>query len=303
MRYADDIVCGFEHEAEAKALLADLKARMETFALSLHPEKTRLIEFGRSAAESRKRRSLGKPETFTFLGFTHICDRTHRGKFLLERKTRRDRMRAKLKAIKTQLRFKMHEPIPVQGRWLGQVVRGYFASETCSYLFHRVEYAPFGERECLEMLTPYDTGKASRSPRSAIDRDVPAIIYWLYNGYVMYEMSAAQLDSTFFALADPTRRAILGRLAAGDATVGELTEPFAISQPAISRHLKVLEHAGLIRRARDAQRRPCRLELKPMMEACAWLERYRDRWESAYQRLDALLAFEADPSEHSQIVQ
>ncbi len=126
VRYADDIVCGFEHEEEAKAFLADLEARMEAFALSLHPEKTRLIEFGHSAVENRKRRGLGKPETFTFLGFTHICGRTHRGNFLLERKTRRDRMRLKLKAIKAQLRLKMHEPIPAQGRWLGQVVRGYF---------------------------------------------------------------------------------------------------------------------------------------------------------------------------------
>ena len=100
---------------------------METFALSLHPQETRLIEYGRVAAENRKRRGLGKPETFTFLGFAQICGRTHRGKFLLERKTRRDRMRAKLKAIKAQLRLKMHEPIPAQGRWLGQIVRGYFA--------------------------------------------------------------------------------------------------------------------------------------------------------------------------------
>jgi RNA-directed DNA polymerase len=126
VRYADDVVCGFEHEADAKAFLADLKARMETFALSLHPEKTRLIEFGRSAAENRKRRGLGKPETFTFLGFTHICGRTRRGTFLLKRKTRRDRMRARLKAVKDQLRHKMHEPVLQQGRWLGRVVRGYF---------------------------------------------------------------------------------------------------------------------------------------------------------------------------------
>ncbi len=110
----------------------------------------------------------------------------------------------------------------------------------------------------------------------------------------MYDISAGQLDATFFALADPTRRAILGRLACGEASVAELTAPFAISQPAISRHLKVLEHAGLIRRARDAQRRPRRLELKPMMEACAWIERYRDRWESAYQRLDSLLTLEGE---------
>ncbi len=105
-------------------------------------------------------------------------------------------------------------------------------------------------------------------------------------------MNAQRLDATFFALADPTRRAILGRLASGDASVAELTAPFGISQPAISRHLKVLEKAGLIRRSRDAQRRPCRLELKPMMEARAWMERYREHWETAYQRLDGFLADE-----------
>ncbi len=105
-------------------------------------------------------------------------------------------------------------------------------------------------------------------------------------------MDAHRLDATFFALADPTRRAILGRLASGEASVAELTEPFGISQPAISRHLKVLEKAGLIRRSRDAQRRPCRLEPKAMMEANAWIEHYRELWERAYQRLDVLLADE-----------
>jgi DNA-binding transcriptional ArsR family regulator len=103
----------------------------------------------------------------------------------------------------------------------------------------------------------------------------------------------AQLDAIFFALADPTRRAILSRLASGEASVAELTKPFTMSQPAVSRHLKVLEGAGLIRRGRDAQRRPCRLEVGPMMEACAWIERYRERWERVYERLDGLLAADA----------
>jgi len=98
-----------------------------------------------------------------------------------------------------------------------------------------------------------------------------------------------QLDTTFHALADPTRRAILARLAGGEASVTELAEPFAMSQPAISKHLKVLEKAGLIRRGRDAQRRPCRLEAKPLHEANMWIERYRDLWEATYERLDALL--------------
>ena|SRR5437868_3034756 len=99
----------------------------------------------------------------------------------------------------------------------------------------------------------------------------------------------AVLDATFAALADPTRRAILARLTRGDASVGELAAPFDMSQPAISRHLKVLERAGLITRGQDAQRRPRRLEAKPMAVATEWLERYREFWEGNYQRLDALL--------------
>ena len=98
-----------------------------------------------------------------------------------------------------------------------------------------------------------------------------------------------RLDATFAALADPTRRAILMRLATGEASVLELAEPFDMSQPAISKHLKVLERAGLISRGRDAQRRPCRIEAVPLAEANEWLERYRELWEAAYQRLDALL--------------
>ena len=94
---------------------------------------------------------------------------------------------------------------------------------------------------------------------------------------------------TFAALADPTRRAILARLALGEASVMELAEPFAMSQPAISKHLKVLERAGLISRSRDAQRRPCRLEARPLAEATEWLEKYRQYWETSFQRLDALL--------------
>jgi DNA-binding transcriptional ArsR family regulator len=102
-------------------------------------------------------------------------------------------------------------------------------------------------------------------------------------------MNANQLDATFAALADPTRRAILARLAAGDASVMELAAPFAMSQPAISRHLKVLELAGLISRSRDAQRRPCRLEAQPLARATEWLERYRRNWERSFGRLDVLL--------------
>ena len=126
VRYADDFIVGFQHESDARRFLDALRQRLEEFALTLHPEKTRLIEFGRFAAETRKRRGLGKPETFNFLGFTFICGKSRRGKFLVKRKSRRDRMRAKLKEIKQALRRRMHQPIPGQGKWLGQVVSGYF---------------------------------------------------------------------------------------------------------------------------------------------------------------------------------
>lgn len=102
-------------------------------------------------------------------------------------------------------------------------------------------------------------------------------------------MRADQLDHTFAALADPTRRAILARLALGEASVNELAAPFAMSQPAISKHLKVLERAGLISRGRDAQRRPCRIDAEPLAEANGWLENYRSLWEVRFQRLDDLL--------------
>jgi len=111
----------------------------------------------------------------------------------------------------------------------------------------------------------------------------------LYNAVVVENMNPWSLDVTFAALADPTRRAILARLALSDASVTELAEPFEMSQPAISKHLKVLERAGLISRGHDAQRRPRRLVAKPLAEATEWLENYRQFWERRFQRLDALL--------------
>ena len=127
VRYADDLAVGFEHEGDARRFLDAMRERLGEFALSLHPDKTRLIEFGRFAAVDRKRCGLGKPETFAFLGFTFICGKSRQGPFQLHRKTRRDRMRAKLKDIKAELRRRMHQPIPTQGLWLKQVVTGHFA--------------------------------------------------------------------------------------------------------------------------------------------------------------------------------
>ena len=124
---ATRLVVGFEHESDARRFWDAMRKRLEEFSLSLHPDKTRLIEFGRHAADRRAQRGLGKPETFKFLGFIFICGRSRKGRFLLKRKSRRDRMRAKLSEIKEELRRRMHQPIPEQGRWLAQVVRGYFA--------------------------------------------------------------------------------------------------------------------------------------------------------------------------------
>jgi RNA-directed DNA polymerase len=127
VRYADDIVVGFEHEVDARRFWDAMRNRLQEFSLTLHPAKTRLIEFGRHVAARRAKAGLGKPETFNFLGFTFICGRSMRGnKFQIHRRTRRDRMRAKLKEIKEELRKRMHQPIPEQGRWLRQVVAGYF---------------------------------------------------------------------------------------------------------------------------------------------------------------------------------
>ena len=127
VRYADDFIVGFQHEADARRFWNDMRKRFEEFSLSLHPDKTRLIEFGRFAAERRAQRGLGKPETFNFLGFTFICERNSRGQFLVKRITRCDRMRAKLREIKEELRRRMHCPIPEQGAWIRRVVRGFFA--------------------------------------------------------------------------------------------------------------------------------------------------------------------------------
>ena len=127
VRYADDVVLGFEQEADARRFLDAMRERLGTFSLSLHPDKTRLIAFGRHAAADRAKAGLGKPETFDFLGFTFICGRTRRGGFLLKRKSRRSRVRARLQAIKEELRRRMHHAIPAQGEWLRQVVAGFFA--------------------------------------------------------------------------------------------------------------------------------------------------------------------------------
>ena len=117
---------GFEHREDAEQFLAELRDRLAQFSLELAAEKTRLIEFGRFAAGRRQKRGLGKPETFGFLGFTHICTKDRRGRFALRRVTDKKRLRRKLRAVKEELKRRQHLPIPEQGQWLGRVVRGHY---------------------------------------------------------------------------------------------------------------------------------------------------------------------------------
>src|SRR5258708_3517055 len=196
VRYADDLIVGFEHESDARRFLDEMRERLQEFALSLHSEKTRLIEFGRFAVANRKRRGLGKPETFTFLGFTFICSKTRRGKFQIKRKSRRDRMRAKLQAIKQELRRSMHQPIPQQGRWLQQGVTGYLQQHAVptngptltAFLFHvhqsLATHATAAEPEGLDdlgadqavgrRLAP-STANPSSVAREALRRQTPKV--------------------------------------------------------------------------------------------------------------------------------
>lgn len=175
VRYADDIVAGFEHEADARRFWDAMRQRFEQFALELHGEKTRLLEFGRFAAARRKRTGLGKPETFTFLGFTFICGKSRRGAFLLHRKTRGDRMRAKLREIKEQLRSRMHDAIPEQGRWLKAVVTGFFA-------YHAVptnSRALGAFRYHVTNLWLRTLRRRSQKDRLAWDRMAKIAVHWL----------------------------------------------------------------------------------------------------------------------------
>ena len=127
VRFADDIIVGFEHRSDAEQFLDELRERLATFALELHADKTRLLEFGRFAARKRRARGLGRPETFDFLGFAHMCATTRNGRFMLKRTTIAKRMRAKLREVKTELMRRRHRSIPEQGRWLASVVRGHLA--------------------------------------------------------------------------------------------------------------------------------------------------------------------------------
>jgi group II intron reverse transcriptase/maturase len=162
VRFADDYVAGFQHRDDAERFLAELRDRFAKFSLELHAEKTRLIQFGRFAAQQRKQRNLGKPETFDFLGFTHICGKTKSGNFALRRITISERKRAKLHHVKEELVHRRYLPIPEQGQWLASVVRG-----------HCVYYAVPGNYEavdafCKEVTKHWYRALRRRSQRTSL---------------------------------------------------------------------------------------------------------------------------------------
>jgi RNA-directed DNA polymerase len=191
VRFADDYIAGFEHEEDARRFLAELRDRLARFGLELAPEKTRLIEFGRFAAERRRARGLGKPETFQFLGFTHICGKARDGRFMVKRITSKKRMRAKQQQVRDELRRRRHQPIPEQGQWLGSVVRG-----------HRAYYAVPGNRAAVAAFRTQATRDwyevlRRRSQRTRLDwkRMNRLATRWLPPAEVMHPFPNARFDA------------------------------------------------------------------------------------------------------------
>ena len=191
VRFADDFVVGFEHQVDAQQFLADLRERLAKFSLDLHPDKTRLIEFGRYAVRRRAARGLGKPETFDFLGFTHICGKTRNGRFGLRRFTISKRLRAKLREVKTELMQRRHLPIPEQGQWLASVVRG-----------HLVYYAVPGNSAAVndfrdQAIRHWYRALRRRSQRSRLDweRMNRLAFRWLPRVRIMHPWPSVRFDA------------------------------------------------------------------------------------------------------------
>jgi RNA-directed DNA polymerase len=192
VRYADDLVVGFQHQAEAEQFLEAFRERLAKFGLELHPEKTRLIEFGRFARANRKQRGAGKVETFTFLGFTHYCGSNSKGYFVVGRRTVAKRLRAKLQEIKQELRRRMHEQVQVTGKWLKGVVEGY-------YRYHAVPgnlgvLGRFRERLCR--LWRHVLRRRSQRRRPGWDRLRPIFERWIPRPRVLHPYPSERFDAT-----------------------------------------------------------------------------------------------------------
>ena len=193
VRYADDAVLGFEHKEEAEQFLREVRERLAKFGLELHPEKTRLIEFGRLAAADREKRGAGKPETFDFLGFTHICGKNGKtGYFIVKRKTVKKRMRAKLQAIKAELHRRMHEPPAQTGKWLESVVRGYFRYHAVPGNIGSLQLF----RERLERLWRHVLRRRSEAHRPSWRRVRGLFNRWLPRPYILHPFPHLRFDAS-----------------------------------------------------------------------------------------------------------
>jgi len=192
IRYADDSVVGFQYQADADRFLENLRERLAKFGLELHPDKTRRIEFGRYAEENRKRRGEGKPETFDFLGFTHISGKNSLGRFAVRRKTIRKRMRGKLRRIKLELRKRMHDPLSQTGQWLKSVVQGYF--NYYAVPGNTVSLSLFRHR--LLVLWWHSVRRRTQKRRIAWTRMLPLAKRWLPPPQVLHPYPDARFAAT-----------------------------------------------------------------------------------------------------------
>jgi RNA-directed DNA polymerase len=190
VRYADDLVVGFEHRENAERFLREFRERLADFGLELHPEKTRLIEFGRFAQANRQKRGEGKAETFTFLGFTHCCATNSKGHFVIRRKTMVQRLRAKLHALKVKLRERLHDPVHAVGQWLKRVVNGY-------YRYHAVPdnlRALWRFRDRLCILWRAMLGRRSQRSRPSWTRIRPTFDRWIPRPSVLHPFPSERFD-------------------------------------------------------------------------------------------------------------
>src|SRR5437660_8772394 len=190
VRYADDVVLGFEHETEARRFLEELRTRLQEYSLSLHSDKTRLIAFGRHAAAQREQRGLGKPETFTFLGFTLICGHTRKGQFQILRKTRSDRMRATLRRVKDELRRRMHNPIPEPAYWLRQVTTAIFAY----HAVHTNSRALMAFRHHISVLWKRTLSRRSQKATVPWERMLKLVQAWLPPPRILHPWPTQRFD-------------------------------------------------------------------------------------------------------------
>src|SRR3984885_11901518 len=192
VRYADDLVVGFEQREDAERFLREFQERLAGFALELHPEKTRLIEFGRFAQVNRQQRGEGKPEAFTFLGFTHYCSTDTKGHFAIRRRTVSQRMRATLHAIKAKLRQRMHEPVNAVGAWLKRVVSGYYRY----YAVPENQRALWCFRKRLTDLWRSMLGRRSQCSRPSWKRIRPTFERWIPRPEILHPFPSVRFDAT-----------------------------------------------------------------------------------------------------------